>query len=552
MKSAWYVLLLFASMTTCLAQDLATLSSQRLLSFSGSLNTGLTAYNARGIDNRQKPFSWQTTGQLIVSVYGIAVPFTFTLSEKERSFRQPFNQFGLSPSYRWATLHGGYRSPVFAPLVFGGQSILCWGAEMNPWLLRTGFVQGRFQRAVPEDTLSAATQTPAFERNGYAAKLGFGSADNYTDVALVRASDNAASLSSLPVKTQVLPGENAAIGLSSRYRLFNLLSLEVDAGYSAYTRDQQAPAAPLPNDIGSRLLGKMIRTNSSTLLRWALQTAVSLRFGPFDLGAEFKRIDPEYRTMGIAFSADDVAAWGGRINWSPYGPVRASASFARQRDNLRAAKKATTVRSNVQTMLGYAAGAIGVDLTYGLTATSQKAGSALLNDTTAMSQDFHTIGIAPRLTLPAGAGSHTIAGNCQYQMVIDHNRFTRGQNQSFGVVAGLMYTLARDAVSVSLGTTLAVLNTAASHSRTASLAPAATWSLFQKRLALTGTAGYSQSYNRNTLTGRTVNSALSSQYRPGGPYGITAGISFTRFMSETKGQSSFGELKGELSYALSF
>ena len=534
------------------AQDLAALAAQRPLVISGSITSGLASYSSRGIDARQKPFSWQSSGTVNISIYGVSLPFSFTLSEKERKFRQPFDQFGLSPTYRWLTLHGGYRSPAFSPLVFAGQSMLCWGLEMNPWLLRTGFVQGRFQRAVAEDTLSAVPQTPAFKRTGYAAKLGFGSADNFTDVALLKARDDASSLPSLPVKSQVLPGENVAFGVSSHYRLFGSLALDLDAGYSAYTRDQRAPSLALPGNLGSRLVAKFLAPNASTQLTKALQMAAGYRWGVVDLAADFKRIDPEYRTMGIAYLSDDVQSWGGRIGWTPLAAVRASAGITRQRDNLGSAKKATTYKTGLQSSLSYGTGTAGVDLSYGLAASSQTAGSAPLNDSTALSQSFHTIGIAPRLMIPAANGSHTFAGSYLYQFLVDGNAFTRGLSQSHGTIASLSYTLAAGTASVSLGTTLAALNTSSARSRTISLAPSASLSFWQRRLALSGNAGYSQSYNGSSLTGRTINSGLSSQLRPGGPHAISASVSFTRFMAHGSGQSSFSEVKGDLSYVVSF
>jgi len=534
------------------SQDLEKLKSQSPVSFSGSINAGASLYQVRGIDNRQKPFSWQYSGQLSLGLYGIALPFTFTVSEKERSFRQPFNQFGLSPSYRWATAHGGYRSLSFSPLVFSGQSILCWGLELNPWRLRTGFVQGQFQRAVAEDTLASQTQTPAFRRTGYAAKFGFGSQDNYTDLTLLKAKDEAGSLPAPPVKTLLLPGENVAFGLSSHYRMLGFLSLDIEAGYSAYTRDQNAPETSLPGGIGPKLAAKFIVPKTSTKLARALELALGCRWTSLELAAEFKQIDPEYATMGIAYLADDVRSWGGRISWMPRGTVRTSANFSRQRDNLGSAKKATSHKTGLQLLLNYDSGLVAADLSYSLARSSQTAGAAPLNDSTKLAQSFHTIGLAPRIVLAANNGSHIIAGNYLYQFLKDDNAFTRGLSQWHGTVAGLTYTRTAGQASLSLGTTLSAMNTSSAHSRTLSFAPSASLSFWERRLTLSGNTSYSQSYNGRSLTGRTINSGLNSQFRPYQSHVISLGMNFTRFLACTSGQTSFSELKGELSYALSF
>jgi len=57
-----------------------------------------------GKEAYRKPFTWMLTGSPTLSVYGITLPFSFTISEQQRNFRQPFNKFGVSPYYKWAKL----------------------------------------------------------------------------------------------------------------------------------------------------------------------------------------------------------------------------------------------------------------------------------------------------------------------------------------------------------------------------------------------------------------------------------------------------------------
>jgi hypothetical protein len=116
----------------------------------------------------------------------------------------------------------------------------------------------------------------------------------------------------------------------------------------------------------------------------------------------------------------------------------------------------------------------------------------------------------------------------------------------------LTYTRTAGQASLSLGTTLSAMNTSSAHSRTLSFAPSASLSFWERRLTLSGNTSYSQSYNGRSLTGRTINSGLNSQFRPYRSHVISLGMNFTRFLACTSGQTSFSELKGELSYALSF
>jgi hypothetical protein len=212
------------------------------LSLNGGLSVGVSGYGISGTTARQSPFSWVITGDPSLSLYSISVPFSFVLSEQERSFRQPFDQFGLSPNWRWATAHLGYRNITWSPYTLAGQTFFGAGLELNPGWLRLGAMYGRFRRAVSEDTIAAppgsVEQTPAYRRAGYALKLGVGRPASYFDLIFLKAADDSLSLPNRPVKTDIMPAENAAFGISARQGIGQVLSLDLDLAASIMNRDQ--------------------------------------------------------------------------------------------------------------------------------------------------------------------------------------------------------------------------------------------------------------------------------------------------------------------------
>jgi len=81
---------------------------------------------------------WYLQGSPVITVYGIVLPFSFRLSEQQRDFRQPFNQFGVSPYYKWAKLHLGYRSHNWSTYALAGHSITGVGLELTPGKFQVG------------------------------------------------------------------------------------------------------------------------------------------------------------------------------------------------------------------------------------------------------------------------------------------------------------------------------------------------------------------------------------------------------------------------------
>src|SRR4051812_8689127 len=123
LQSLIAVLLLIPSIKGS-SQQLDNLSGQKPVTVSGNVDLRGIAYSASGIPARRKPFSYILSGNTNIGFYGFDIPLSFTVSEQDRSFSQPFNQFGLSPRYKWLTLHFGYRNLSFSPYTLDGYTML--------------------------------------------------------------------------------------------------------------------------------------------------------------------------------------------------------------------------------------------------------------------------------------------------------------------------------------------------------------------------------------------------------------------------------------------
>src|SRR5674536_8201 len=103
-KRLLFLALPFLISGTLQAQNLEGLSKQKPVLLSGGLTARAIFYDANGIANRRQPFSYIFTGSPTISIFNsFTIPLSFTYSEQDRSFRQPFNQFGMSPYYKWIT-----------------------------------------------------------------------------------------------------------------------------------------------------------------------------------------------------------------------------------------------------------------------------------------------------------------------------------------------------------------------------------------------------------------------------------------------------------------
>jgi hypothetical protein len=444
-------------------QDLGGLGQAKPVQLHSGLSLTGSAYRATGIEPRQDEGSWFLTGSPTLDIYGVSLPFNFTLSNHHRGFQQPFNQFGLSPYYKWAKLHLGYNGIRFSPFTLNGQRFLGVGAELTPGKLRFAAVRGRFQKAVPRDTTISnvpgaylsSIPVPAFDRMGTGVKLGFGSNQNYVDLIFLKARDRPGSIV-IPTDTVPKPQENAVAGLSWQLTMFRKLTWKTDLAVSAFTQDQNSDSLEIEDFPGEKLLKKILLPRSSSQLTLAGETSLGYRGKNFGARLQYRRIEPDYRSMGAFFFQRDVEQYTVNSNVSmARQKVRLNGTIGWQRNNLLENRLATTRR-----LIGSASlevqptTAFGVSLYYsnfGLTQTLEGTGLA---DTLALRQVNQNLTATPRLFIKGDAW------NQHLNLVLNYNATTGmedtqfSQPDNFVMAANLSYFIQKVKDRTALNATL--------------------------------------------------------------------------------------------------
>lgn len=193
------------------------------------------AYAASGIDSRRDPYSYYASGNIAVSLYGWSVPLSFALSNQSVTYQQPFNQYGIHPSYKWATGHIGYSSMSFSPYTLNGHIFKGVGLDLAPGdKFRFSAMYGRMLRAVQPDTTSGKGSTPSYKRMGYGFKAHYGNAKYFGELSLFHAKDDSASIRYIPEEENILPQENLVVSIGGGVTFFQKILLKGELASSAY------------------------------------------------------------------------------------------------------------------------------------------------------------------------------------------------------------------------------------------------------------------------------------------------------------------------------
>ncbi|HQZ76606.1 MAG: hypothetical protein JNK36_11250 [Bacteroidia bacterium] len=333
------------------AQDVEHINLKKPVTFHGNLNFQLDYYSANGIPARQKEFSWIINGNPVLNVLGIDLPFTFLFSNFGNKYSQPFNQFGLSPRYKWITMHLGYRNLTYSNYTLAGHKMLGVGFDLNPKKFRIGFMYGQLRRSASIDSTMNTNPmyvrpTPTFKRVGIAGKIGYGSQKNYVDLVYFKGWDKPSSLNG-KLKDSIQPAENTSFGLVSTLSLSKKITWTSDIGFSAYTlnRMDRKDSSDIDKAWPKDIMGPLVSDKLSTQYYFAGETKIGYQEKKWGAQLKLKRIDPGYQSMGAYFFQNDIKEYSLANNFKlDSNRLNINTNIGIQTDNLKKQKSSTSKR----------------------------------------------------------------------------------------------------------------------------------------------------------------------------------------------------------------
>ena len=310
----WKYILFFCigiSWNTSFGQDLESINSRKPIKVSGFINLGGSFIE----DNResffQKPLGYFGTLGLNLSIYeSINIPMSFSYSDQQTTFSRPsFKTFGLSPSYKWLTLHAGYRNFAVSPLLLSGSMIKGYGVEVKPGIFHVSLFKGDFNHEYNfgyNYNIISENDIQVYRRKVLGGKVALGTGDTYFNVGMMKIQDDVNSGDALALDTlSIFPQENFGISTSGGLRLFNKVSFEANLAGSVLNSDVDSD--PISADkVLERISKPFINLNESTRVALAYDGLIRLQLGRTSFGFKYRHVDPGYETLGYVFLQQDI------------------------------------------------------------------------------------------------------------------------------------------------------------------------------------------------------------------------------------------------------
>ena len=559
MKTMVATLLLLTTAHALQAQELSDLKNVKPFDINGSIVLNTSFYSVSGIPERQAPFAYGINANATLTVYGISMPFSLTWynNNKKGSFSQPFNQFGISPTYKWLTLHLGYRNLTFSEFTLNGYTFLGAGLEARPGKLRLGAVYGKFNQNSTYD-LAMADSMPKLTRTGWAAKVGYGTESRFIDFSVVRIGDNTKHFDSLAFKPGMpTPEQNIAFGLTSRFAFTPELMFTFDGSYSFYTKNRLELAPDSISDGWLRLANGLITVNGTTSYFKAFKTSLSYRFTPTIItGIEYRRVDPGFRSMGSYFFNNDVQ----HITFNQSvglmdSKLNLNGSLGIQNDNLDGSKPNTAHR-----IIGSLSGNYTINENWALDAsfnnysTNQRAYKTAGSDSLLIFQVNRTFMLMPRFTKATPTASHMVMLNLNYTTLDDRNKTTSDMVDTDTYMAMLLYNFGLPVLRLNISAGANYTSMMNKNFKNVLVGGNLNLSktFLSDKLSLNWTNNI-MSNKINDDSGLIINSALNGAYRfhPKHLLSLNFSLINNRFANEAA-IPSYDEIRGDISYVFTF
>lgn len=441
-----------------MAQNLDNIKKAKPFNMSGNISLGSFMYNVQGIEARQQPYGYSLGANLNFNIYGVSVPFYASFNEQGSAFQHPFNRYGISPRYKWAKAHIGWRSMSMSQFSLSNTTFLGVGLELTPNKLRFGIMYGKLKQSAAMQNINY--DRPQFERKAMAVKIGYGTRKSYIDFIVFKAKDDTTSLAPPDSILNELPAnENLVLGIKNQITMLkDKLIFSFDASFSAFSHDIRYSDIQVFEETKYDWTKIIYNPNVSSSFNYAGETSLTYRQSLFSIGGKYRRVMPDFKTLGSEYILSDLEA----ITINPSinllkGKAVLSGSVGTQRNNLDGSRTSTNQRmiSSINLSLNPSP-YYGIMFGYSnYTFQQQVVIDSLYNDSMVVNQLSQNYNIVPRLTLMKDNYVHNLILTVNYQVLNDQNDVTADLQSNTMLLGNLMYsiTLKKMALSLRAGAT---------------------------------------------------------------------------------------------------
>ncbi len=554
----------------------STSTKPKAVRISGGFGAGVTFYGVTGIEPQRPPAFWDLRGSISINILNqVNIPFNFNISQQNSNYTHPFNQFGMSPHYKAFTLHAGYSVMNFSDYSLNGVNFLGAGLEVYPkkgWV-RGKILAGRFVKAMPYSAdATLFISNPAYERWGYGLMLEVGKPQNNVGLIIFKAQDMPSSVNNVPADYQLNPAENLVLGITTLQRITKKLTFKAEFDQTAYTSNTHEDVIEKTDYVYSNYLGKLFQPRLSTSFSYALSTNLDYTYKKLVFGLGYKRIGPDYKSMGTVFIDNNKEEYLFKVRGMA---LKNKLSFlvntGLQHSNLDQNNLSTNNRFIGSVNLGYRfSQQLNMNINYSNFNTSNAIQQINHADSVRYVQTTNNIGYSANYNFKTENKTHALLFTANYSKA-----FTLYKTSTFNYVlpdtiievkgderetssgffnSNIGYNIGFTKINAFMNFTVNYSDMRNENMTSQTVGPVLTFgkNLLKKKLRLSLSVSYLNTYLDSKSSGDIVNNRLTASYRLTNKHSFRAAVINVNRRFVDGNRKSYSEFRGSITYRYSF
>ena len=343
---------------TTTSQNLDEFSFKKGLKMNGGLSLSNDFYAGSDSLVKRDPYAFYLNGNLNMNLWGIAMPFSFSFSNTQRSYTQPFNRFKLDPRYKWVHLLVGTNVMSLGKYTLSDHDFNGVGVELTPGNWEISGMFGRLNKAVEYDPVKNNIGYVCYKRMGYAGKVGYHGKTGSYEVTFFHGEDKENSLSEyLPEECFLAPKKNTAVSAAVTQTFLKYFNFHVEYAVSVYNMN-------LLNDqldtvVTTTFIDKVFHRKQSEKMTDAFNASLGYQGKVFGLSLQYERISPYYSSLGGYYFNEDEQNITVAPNLKLFdGKLFMSGNFGLQYNNLDNDRSTDTRHIVYSANIGYNSGKV--------------------------------------------------------------------------------------------------------------------------------------------------------------------------------------------------
>ncbi len=512
----------------------------------GSLSINNDFYNASGIENRRESFTSRGRLRLNLKLFDqINLPFEFMLSTEDSEFRQPFNQFGVSPQISdWLTLHGGYFNTEISDLTYGDTRLLGGGFELTPGDFQLKVLYGRSKKQTNPD--SALGRLGVRSQYMYSASIGYGDQDaTFISLNLLHAVDDTGSIDNDSL--YYAPEENLSTSLSFGIKPSDVIHFSAEVAVSALSNNtnsdklEDAPGVP----------SFLFTPRTSTQIDGAVIANLNIKPAKtWSFKVNSRWVGPGYVSLGYAQLPNDVFEITGQPTVKLFdNRLRLRGKAGIRFNNLRDQKLATTRRFT---------GGLNADwqISQAFGFNSQFNNNQIVSkhdrDSIRSNYRLNSLVLSPRFSFEWLNAQNNVNLTYNYTDSKNENPTQQSSNSNTTNSVNLTHSIfLQSKWSFSTNAFYSNAKFASSTTDIYNISETVGKSFFERKLRVSVTLGYSSTSVRNITNNRLI-ARLRASYKTGSYGSIVFSLSNNQFSGNRQMNADYNELQGSLDYKINF